>query len=352
MRDVARLAQVSTATVSRVINSPDSVRGKTRKKVLRAMKMCNYKYNALARGFATKKSNTIGLIIPNINNPVFAESTLGVQEYADEKQIKVILGNTSYKVSQEESLIKALRESQVDGLIITTTNPKGEIIKTLITEKIPFVLLFSTVKGGPVSVVGVDNYRGGYIATEHLISLGHNRIGMIAGSFSVTDRSYHRWHGYRQCLKDHGIPYNKNLLVQTGYSLSGGRDSIKQLLNQELSPSAVFCSNDYIALGAIKGAREAGLSLPEDLSIVGFDDMPTASYMVPALTTIRQPAYDMGKRACELLLQKMENPGKPEQHMMETKLVVRESTAAPQEVKTDKSENYWTSSDPRTNYIL
>ncbi|HAS89409.1 MAG TPA: hypothetical protein DCS48_08915 [Desulfovibrio sp.] len=120
MRDVARLAQVSTATVSRVINSPDSVRGKTRKKVLRAMKMCNYKYNALARGFATKKSNTIGLIIPNINNPVFAESTLGVQEYADEKQIKVILGNTSYKVSQEESLIKALRESQVDGLIITT----------------------------------------------------------------------------------------------------------------------------------------------------------------------------------------------------------------------------------------
>ena len=207
IRDVARLAQVSTATVSRVINSPDSVREKTREKVLRAMKMCNYKYNALARGFATKKSNTIGLIIPNINNPVFAESTLGVQEYAEEKQIKVILGNTSYKISQEESLIKALRESQVDGLIITTTNPKGEIIKSLTDEGIPFVLLFSTVKNGPVSAVGVDNYRGGYVATEHLISLGHRRIGMIAGSFTVTDRSYHRWHGYRQCLKDHGLPY-------------------------------------------------------------------------------------------------------------------------------------------------
>ncbi|ACS78410.1 LacI family DNA-binding transcriptional regulator [Maridesulfovibrio salexigens] len=330
IRDVARLAQVSTATVSRVINSPDSVREKTREKVLRAMKMCNYKYNALARGFATKKSNTIGLIIPNINNPVFAESTLGVQEYAEEKQIKVILGNTSYKISQEESLIKALRESQVDGLIITTTNPKGEIIKSLTDEGIPFVLLFSTVKNGPVSAVGVDNYRGGYVATEHLISLGHRRIGMIAGSFTVTDRSYHRWHGYRQCLKDHGLPYDKDLLVQTEYSLSGGRDSIKQLLKHGSPPSAVFCSNDYIALGAIKGAREAGLSLPEDLSIVGFDDMPTASYMVPALTTIRQPAYEMGRRACELLLQKMENPEKPEQHMMETKLIVRESTAAVQ----------------------
>ncbi|MFW5500965.1 MULTISPECIES: LacI family DNA-binding transcriptional regulator [unclassified Maridesulfovibrio] len=330
IRDVARLAQVSTATVSRVINSPDSVREKTREKVLRAMKMCNYKYNALARGFATKKSNTIGLIIPNINNPVFAESTLGVQEYAEEKQIKVILGNTSYKISQEESLIKALRESQVDGLIITTTNPKGEIIKSLTDEGIPFVLLFSTVKNGPVSAVGVDNYRGGYVATEHLISLGHRRIGMIAGSFTVTDRSYHRWHGYRQCLKDHGLPYDKDLLVQTEYSLSGGRDSIKQLLKHDSPPSAVFCSNDYIALGAIKGAREAGLSLPEDLSIVGFDDMPTASYMVPALTTIRQPAYEMGRRACELLLQKMDNPEKPEQHMMETKLIVRESTAAVQ----------------------
>ncbi|WP_432734556.1 LacI family DNA-binding transcriptional regulator [Maridesulfovibrio sp. FT414] len=326
--DVARLAQVSTATVSRVINSPETVREETRKKVLRAMEMCNYKYNALARGFVTKRSNTIGLIIPNINNPVFAESTMGVQEYADEKNIKVILGNTSYKYSQEESLIKALRESQVDGLIITTTNPKGEIIRTLVNEGVPFVLLFSTVKGGPISAVGVDNYRGGYVATEHLVSLGHRRIGMIAGSFAVTDRGYHRWHGYRRCLKDNGIPYDGDLLVQTEYSLAGGRDSIRKLLELPSPPTAVFCSNDYIALGAIKGAREAGLSLPEDLSIVGFDDMPTASYMVPALTTVRQPAYDMGRRACELLLQIMESPSRPVQHMMETKLVVRESTTA------------------------
>ncbi|WP_319777072.1 LacI family DNA-binding transcriptional regulator [Maridesulfovibrio sp.] len=328
IHDVARLAQVSTATVSRVINSPENVRKETREKVLRAMKMCNYKYNALARGFATKKSNTIGLILPSINNPVFAESTLGVQEFAEKQQIKVILGNTSYKASQEKSLIKALRESQVDGLIITTTDPKGDIIKSLVTEKIPFVLLFSTIKGGEISAVGVDNYRGGYVATEHLISLGHRRIGMIAGTFSVTDRSYHRWHGYRQCLKDHGIAYDKDLLVQTEYSLAGGRDSIKRLLGLETPPSAVFCSNDYIALGAIKGARESGLTLPEDLSIVGFDDMPTASYMVPALTTVRQPAYEMGRRACELLLQIMETPEKTVQHMMETKLVVRESTAS------------------------
>ncbi|BHH85314.1 LacI family DNA-binding transcriptional regulator [Desulforhopalus sp. 52FAK] len=324
--DVARLAGVSTATVSRVINAPNSVREKTREKVLLAMTKCNYKYNALARGFVTKKSNTIGLIIPTINNPVFADSTLGVQEYADQKSIKVVLGNSYYKYSQEENLIKVLRESQVDGLIITTTDLKGKILKSLVDEDFPFVLLFSTVKSGPMSAVGIDNYRGGYEATEHLISLGHTRIGMVAGKFTMTDRSFHRWHGYKKCLKDNGIAYDKQLLVQTDYSLSGGRDSIKKLLSLTQPPTAAFCSNDYIALGATKGAREMGLNLPEDLSIVGFDDVQTASYMVPALTTIHQPAYEMGQRAAQLLLQMIEKKSKPVQDMMNSKLIVREST--------------------------
>ncbi|BCS97403.1 LacI family transcriptional regulator [Desulfoluna limicola] len=326
--DVARLAGVSTATVSRVINSPDSVREATRNKVLLAMKTCNYKYNALARGFVTKKSNTIGLIIPNINNPVFADSTLGVQEYAEEHNIKVVLGNSYYKYAQEENLVKVLRESQVDGLLITTTDLKGEVLKALVDDNFPFVLLFSTVKGGPISAVGIDNYRGGYIATDHLVSLGHRRIGMVAGNFSITDRSFHRWNGYRKCLRDNGIPYDKNLLVQTDHSLSGGRDSIKKLLELPSPPTAVFCSNDYIAFGAMKGAREAGLALPEDLSIVGFDDMQTASYMVPALTTIHQPAYEMGRRATELLMALMNTPGKPVQTMMDISLVIRESTTS------------------------
>jgi LacI family transcriptional regulator len=324
--DVARLAGVSTATVSRVINSPDSVRQKTREKVLLAMKKCNYKYNALARGFVTKKSNTIGLIIPTISNSVFAESTFGVQEYADQKNIRVVLGNSCYKYSQEENLIKVLRENQVDGLIITTTNLKGEILTSLVDEKFPFVLLFSTVKKGPMSAVGIDNYRGGYLATEHLISLGHKRIGMVAGNFSMTDRSFHRWHGYKKCLRDNKIAYDKKLLVQTDYSLSGGRDAIKKLLGLPSPPTAVFCSNDYIALGAIKGARELGLALPEDLSIVGFDDMQTASYILPALTTIHQPAYEMGRRAAELLLQLIQKQSKPTQYMMDSTLVIRDST--------------------------
>jgi DNA-binding LacI/PurR family transcriptional regulator len=326
MLDVAKLAGVSTATVSRVINSPETVRIKTREKVARAMKICRYKYNALARGFVTKKSNTIGLIIPTINNPVFAESTSGVQDYADQRNIQVILGNTYYRYEQEESLVQTLREKQVDGLLITSTNPRSAVIKNLLDEGFPFVLLYSTVKKGVLSAVGIDNYQGGYQATDHLVKLGHERIGMAAGSFSISDRSFHRWHGYRQCLKDHNIAYDRDLLVQSDYSLTGGRDSVKKMLSAKNPPTAVFCSNDYLALGAMKGARELGYNLPEDLSIVGFDDVQIASYVIPELTTIRQPAYEMGKLGAELLFQCIKKQTKPVQLMLESSLIVRDST--------------------------
>ncbi|MFU8770674.1 MAG: LacI family DNA-binding transcriptional regulator, partial [Desulfotignum sp.] len=142
----------------------------------------------------------------------------------------------------------------------------------------------------------------------------------------MSDRSFHRWHGYRQCLLDHGIAYDKALLLQTDYSLTEGQDSVKKLLSLTDPPTAVFCSNDYLALGAMKGAREMGLKLPEDLSIAGFDDIEIASYVVPALTTIRQPAYEMGKLGAELLFQRMTTPDKPVRRMLETELIVRDST--------------------------
>lgn len=330
IHDVAKLAGVSTATVSRVINSPDRVREATRTKVQRAMTLCNYKYNALARGFATKQSNTIGLIIPTIRNSVFAESTRGVQDCADEQGNQIILGNTYYQYEQEEKLIKTLLEKQVDGLIITTTNPKGAVLRSLEDAGVPFVLLYSTMKGGPVSAVGVDNFRGGYLATEHLVKLGHHRIGMVAGRFSISDRSLHRWHGYKQCLRANGIAYDKELLVQTDHTLPCGKEAAKKLLSLAHPPTALFCSNDYLALGAMKGARDFGLALPQDLSVVGFDDISPASYSVPELTTIHQPAYEMGKLGAQLLFDLMaKKQTKPTQIMLDTSLIIRESAAAP-----------------------
>lgn len=326
--DVAKLAGVSTATVSRVINSPETVRAHTREKVFAAMKLCNYKYNALARGFVTKQSNTIGVIIPTLKNPVFAESTRGIQDYANRNNIQVLLGNNYYQSNQEENLIKAFREKQVDGLIITTTNPRSAFLKTLVEENVPFVLLYSTLRKGQITAVGVDNYKGGYLATEHLVKLGHQRIGMVAGNFSVSDRSFHRWHGYKQCLKNSNIPYDNKLLIQTEYSLTGGRDAVKKLLVLKNPPTAVFCSNDFLAFGAMKGARDVDLNVPQDLSIVGFDNIQIASYVTPELTTISQPAYEIGKVGAELLFQRMKGQDKPVQRMLDLSLVVRESTTS------------------------
>jgi LacI family transcriptional regulator len=331
--DVARAAGVSTATVSRVINTPQSVREATRTRVREAMQACHYRYNALARGFVTKRTHTIGLIIPTITNPGFAESARGIQERAAAAGLSVLLGNTNYDPATEAKLIGVFREMQVDGLAITTTNPNNPVLKELVGEGFPFVVLYSTVRRGPMACVGVDNYRGGYMATRHLIDNGHRRIAMIAGAFGSSDKSRNRWDGYRQCLRENGIAYDPHDLAQTTYRLESGREVIQQMLRRKRPPTAVFCSNDYLAIGVIEGARETGLHLPEDLSVVGFDDIPLASYMTPALDTIRLPAYEMGVLGLEALLERMEEGFKPPVHrMLGLELIVRGSVTSPRAV--------------------
>ena len=200
------------------------------------------------------------------------------------------------------------------------------------TEGFPFVVLYSTVRRGPVSCVGVDNYRGGYMATQHLIDNGHRRIAMIAGAFRSSDKSRNRWDGYRHCLRENGIAYDKDLLAQTTYSLASGREVIQQMLRLETPPSAVFCSNDYLAIGVMEGARDLGLDLPADLSVVGFDDIPLASYVTPGLDTIRLPAYEMGVLGLEALLERIEKNSMPPVHrLLELELVVRGSVSSPRE---------------------
>jgi LacI family transcriptional regulator len=330
IRDVARIAGVSTATVSRVINSPEVVRPATRNRVTKAMKACRYQYNALARGFVTQQSCTLGLIVPSITNAIFAESIRGVQDVAHREGYQVLLGSSDYEYAKEARLCEVLRERQVEGLIITTTNLKGKVLQGLLDDHFPFVLLYSTVRKGPISAVGVDNFRGGYSATEHLIHLGHRRIAMLAGRFSFSDKSLHRWHGYKKCLRDHRIAYDPALVLQTQYALENGREAIKVLLSLDQPPTAVFCSNDFMAIGAMQGAREFGVSTPRGLSIVGFDDMAIASYISPSLTTIRQPAYAMGGMGTEILLDRIKRrAGGPVHKILETSIVIRESAAPP-----------------------
>ena len=328
IKDVAKLAGVSTATVSRVINSPGRVNPKTLESVYRAMKICRYKYNALARGFATKRSYTIGLIVPTITNPVFSDSTRGVQDFANEKGYHVILGNSDYQYEKESTLIDVFRERQVDGLIITSTDLEGNALKNLLNDAFPFVLLYSSVKNGQMSCIGVDNFSGGYLAAKHLVDLNHCRIGMLAGKFHFSDRSFNRWCGYKKCLKDHRIFYDADLVVQTRYGLEEGKEGLKKIFSKGDPPTAVFCSNDMLAIGAIEGARQLGLRVPQNVSIIGFDDMQISSFISPTLSTITQPTYEMGRTGAEVLLNRLENKlQEPVHKFLDIKLVARESTS-------------------------
>ena len=163
-----------------------------------------------------------------ITNPTFAESIRGVQDFAHREGYQVLLGNSDYEYAKEARLCEVLRERQIEGLIITTTDLKGKVLRDLLDDHFPFVLLYSTVKKrSTYPLVGVDNFRGGYSATEHLIHLGHRRIAMLAGGFSFSDKSLHRWHGYKKCLRDHRIPYDSAMVLQTQYALENGREGIK-----------------------------------------------------------------------------------------------------------------------------
>jgi len=328
IKDVAHKAHVSVATVSRVLNSPSLVRPATKEKVLKAIKDCQYVYNALAGGLSTSKTKTLGVVVPTITNPVFALVTKGIQDYARRQGYSIILGNTDYNEENERGLIRLFQEKRTDGVILNGPWRDASIVSVMKKIRLPFVITWQEVPDKDVSYVAFDNYKSAYEIVEYLINLGHRRIGMIAGKFSVSERARMRWLGYRKCLSHHGIRYDPKLVVQKGYNFGEGKEAVANLLALPSPPSAIFCGNDILAIGAMAGAKEKGLKIPADLSIVGFDDMGVSAYCDPPLTTMAVPAYEMGQMAAKVLIENLKGENKsPQQFLLETKLMVRGSAA-------------------------
>lgn len=221
IRDVAKRAKVSVATVSRVLNTPSHVRVTTQNKVLTAMKECNYVYNALAGSLSTKKTTTLGVIVPTITNPIFAMVTKGIQDFAGEKGYSIILGNTDYNEENELHLIHLFQEKRADGVILNGPWRNAPIVSHMKNINLPFVVTWQTIDDKEVNFVAFDNFKGAYRIVEYLVSLGHRRIGMIAGKFSVSERAVMRWQAYRKCLADHHIPYDPDLVLEK-FSVCGG----------------------------------------------------------------------------------------------------------------------------------
>jgi len=326
IRDVAKEAQVSVATVSRVLNEVAVVQDETRKRVLKAIKECGYTYNAIAGSLSTRKSVTIGVIVPAITNPIFAQSTRGIQEVSNAHGYSILLGNSDYSYRSEDRLIEVFKEKRVEGIIFTCSNIHHPYIKRLKQSHFPFVLLYNTLFDKEINFVSIDNYRAAYEITDYLVGLGHRRIGIIAGFFKLSDRSLARWKGFRDCLKGRRIAYLPELLVETDLTFEGGRRAMQALLKVNPPLTGVFCSNDFIAMGGMKALREKRFEIPRDISIAGFDDIEMASYFDPGLTTIHQPAYQMGRKAAELLLGILSGALKsPQQVLLKHQLIIRNS---------------------------
>jgi len=293
------------------------------------MDQCGYRFNYAAKVLSTRRTQTIGLVIPTITNTVFAESTRGLQDEATLRGYQVLMVNADYDPAAEGRLIRHLLERQVDALVMTVSNPMGTIAGLADAINVPAVFLFSTLPDAPVSNVGINNERGGYDATAHLADLGHERIAMLAGRFVSSDRSRHRYEGYRRCLEERGLEHDPALVVETPFGLEHCREGVARLMDTPNPPTAIFASNDLMAIGAMGELRSFGLSVPQDISVVGFDDVTMASYVAPRLTTIRQPVYEMGRRAAQMAIGALsQNNGEPRRLILDHELVVRESTAS------------------------
>jgi DNA-binding LacI/PurR family transcriptional regulator len=326
--DVAQLAGVSRATVSYVVNNgPRPVAHETRQRVLQAIQKLGYQPNAVARNLRMQRSSTLGLIVPDTHNPYFSEVARGIERIAFERGYTVFLCHSGSDLASEIKYIDMLHAQRVAGIIWIPGTADFTPYQRLSGYGINTVIIDRLVPNDKVPAVTADNLRGGILATEHLIDLGHRRIGYISRPVDLS-HSKGRFQGYQDALQQAGIAFDPDLVVKGGFVLEDGRQAVNHLLALPEPPTAVFAYNDIMAIGALRALHENGLRVPDDFSLVGFDDIAQASFTCPSLTTVYLPKYEMGQRGAELLIALIEKK-KPDARVLrplDVELVVREST--------------------------
>jgi LacI family transcriptional regulator len=329
IKDVAERAGVDPSTVSRVINNDRglSVRKETSLRILEVIKELGYQPNSIARNLRRQTSDAVGMLIPDIINPLFPEIIKGIESSASAKDLSVILCNTDDDPEKELKMIRFLLGRMVDGFLLASVHMRDETIAEVEKSGIPYVLVNRGNRKGSGAYVVADNAAGARLAVQHLIDLGHKRIAHIAG-FLYTDTGIERLEGYRKVLNGANIPFNPEYMVETGYKEAEGYKAMSKMLRLPDRPTAVFAANDLLAMGAMLAINEKGLRVPEDISVVGFDDIWVAERITPALTTVKVSLYEMGRLAMDILFNKMKGfPLEQERIVLESSLVIRHSTA-------------------------
>jgi len=323
--DVAREAGVSYATVSRVINNKGYINPETREKVLRAVTKLGYVVNQQARSLAGGRSQVVGLLVRDLGTSYIGEIIHGIDEELANASYDLMLYTTHRRKTRESTYVATLTQGLADGLLLVLPREPGAYIETLRRRGFPYVLIDhqGIDEAGPS--VGATNRQGGYDATRYLIELGHRRIGFITGSLDL-GCSIDRMAGYHAALTEFGLPVDPALIREGDFMQPAGYTGARDLLALQQRPTAIFASNDVSAFGVMEAVRDCGLRIPEDISIVSFDDIPQASHVNPPLTTVRQPLEQMGRVATRMLLETIADRQRPAARVeLPTELVIRAS---------------------------
>lgn len=325
MREVANVANVSISTVSHVINGTRYVSPTVHERVSKVIEELDYQHNRVASSLRNQKTYTIGVLIPNSANPYFAEILAGIEAACFEQDYHIIMGNANEDPQREQSYLRVLLSHQVDGILLISTGSFSESLNLMKKNKTPVVMVDRSADIEMVDEIFTDNYTGGEIATRYLLELGHRRIGCITGP-SILRPSEDRVRGYRDTLLANGVTIEESLIIVGDFQFEGGYRAAQELLALDESPTAIFACNDMMAIGVIAAIQEAGLQVPTDISVIGYDDVPLASYYNPRLTTIAQPARDLGLIAVEWLLNRIDKPDLTTRHeTLSVQLVERNS---------------------------
>jgi LacI family transcriptional regulator len=332
--DIAKEAKVSVATVSRVLNDTAPVKGSTRAKIEELIQKYNFQPNAMARSLLKKESGLIGVIVPDLTNPFFPEVFAGAEQEAQQAGYTFLLCNSIGDYAKESEYLSIMREKRVDGIMfmggrINLKQCEEQLAQELVQHAsvIPTVLVNGGLRNTDLIRVATDEAAGTALAVRHLVELGHREIGFIGGESHMTTTSI-KLRAFRKTLKEEGLEIREEWLLPDSFSIDSGKRQMLKLLSMKQKPTAVFCVNDYTAIGAIKASVESGLTIPDDMSVVGFDDIPLAHHFIPELTTVSQQAHDLGRTAVKVLKAMMNKEKVKKLTSLEPQLIVRQSTSA------------------------
>ena len=326
--DVARRAGVAKSTASRAISNPGRVSEPTAARILKAAADLHYVSHGVARALSTRSTRTVGAVVPTLDNAIYAVSTHSLEQRLQKAGYMLLVACHEFDLEAETRAIEALLSRGADAIVLVGLTHRKRAFELLARARVPYVLTWN-YQEGKHPCVGFDNHAAGVLIAEHLLTLGHRRIGMIAGIVQDNDRAAARVRGVRDRLARDGISLGEANLVEREYSIEAGREGVSLLLSRRPVPSAIVCGNDILALGALHELRRRGIDVPRELSVTGFDDMPLAAVATPPLTTVHFPMAEVGTNAANYLLKALGKADGPVEQRLQVRLVVRQSSATP-----------------------